>query len=105
MSTGGTVVVADDDADIRALIVLSVTRAGAIVAADVSTGIAALHAIKRCVPDLAILDISMPEMTGLQVCRAVRADPATSDVPHTAAVGRGSPGRRGRGWRRRCRRL
>ena len=97
MSSGGTVVIADDDADIRALIALSVNRAGAIVAADVSTGSAALHAIRHCVPDLAILDISMPEMTGLQVCRAVRADPATSGVPilllsaaaHPAAVAEG----------------
>jgi len=97
MSTGGTVVIADDDADIRALIALSVTRAGAVVAADVATGSAALHAIKHCVPDLAILDVSMPGMTGLQVCRVVRADPATSDVPilllsaaaHPAAVAEG----------------
>jgi CheY-like chemotaxis protein len=80
VSSGGTVVIADDDPDIRALIALSVTRAGAVVAADVSTGSAALDAIRRCVPDLAILDVSMPGMTGLQVCRAVRADPATSDI-------------------------
>jgi len=92
-----TVVIADDDADIRALIALSVSRAGAVVAADVSTGTAALQAIRQHVPDLAILDISMPEMTGLQVCRTVRADPATSDVPilllsaaaHPAAVAEG----------------
>ncbi len=80
MTGGGTVVIADDDADIRALIALSVTRAGAVVAARVSTGGAALDAIKLHVPDLAILDVSMPEMTGLQVCRALRADPATSGV-------------------------
>jgi DNA-binding response OmpR family regulator len=80
VSSGGTVVIADDDADIRALIAHSVTRAGAVVAADVSTGDAALRAIQRCVPDLAILDVAMPGMTGLQVCRAVRADPATSDI-------------------------
>jgi DNA-binding response OmpR family regulator len=93
----GTVVIADDDADIRALIALSVTRAGAVVAADVATGSDALLAIKQCVPDLAILDVSMPEMTGLQVCRAVRADPTTSDVRilvlsaavHPAAVAEG----------------
>ncbi len=80
MNTGRTVVIADDDADLRALITLSVIRAGAVVAADVSTGSAALHAIKHWVPDLAILDVSMPEMTGLQVCRAVRADPTTSAI-------------------------
>jgi CheY-like chemotaxis protein len=80
VSGGGTVVIADDDADIRALIALSVVRAGGVVAADVGTGSAAWDAIRRCAPDLAILDISMPEMTGLQVCRAIRADPTTREV-------------------------
>ncbi len=97
MTPAATVVVADDDADIRALINLSVVRAGAIVAADVGTGGAALDAIRRCAPDLAILDISMPEMTGLQVCRAVRADPSTrririmllSAAVHPAAIADG----------------
>ena len=78
MSSVGTVVIADDDADIRTLIMLSVAKAGAVVAADVGAGDAALEAIRRYVPDLAILDISMPEMTGLQVCRALRADPLLS---------------------------
>ena len=80
MSALGSVVIADDDADIRALIALSVVRAGAVVAAEVGTGGAALQAIRRCSPDLAILDISMPEMTGLEVCRALRADPSTSGM-------------------------
>lgn len=95
--SGRTVVIADDDADIRALIVVSVGRAGGVVAAEVSTGSAALHAIRRCLPDLAILDVSMPDMTGLQVCRALRADPVTHDVRvlvlsaavHPAAVAEG----------------
>lgn len=80
VNASGTVVIADDDADIRALIALSVVRAGAVVAADVGTGGAALEAIRRHAPDLAILDVSMPEMTGLQVCRALRADPSTSGI-------------------------
>lgn len=80
MNAAGTVVIADDDADIRALITVSALRAGAVVAADVGTGGAALEAIRRCVPDLAILDISMPEMTGLEVVRALRADPLTSGI-------------------------
>lgn len=75
-----TVVIADDDADIRALIALSVSKAGAVLVAELASGGAALQAIRQHSPDLAILDISMPEMTGLEVCRAVRADPATRDL-------------------------
>ena len=40
-----------------------------------SDGAAAWQAILDIGPDLAILDVAMPRMSGLQVCRAVRADP------------------------------
>lgn len=75
-----TVVVADDDPDIRALVRISVMRAGLDVVADVEDGAAALTAIRQYNPDLAILDVSMPELTGIEVCRAVRADAAIGDV-------------------------
>jgi DNA-binding response OmpR family regulator len=75
-----TVVVADDDPDIRQLVVLAVTRAGGVVTAEVSSGRAALDAIRRTMPELAVLDVSMPEMSGLEVCRVLRADPATSAI-------------------------
>lgn len=75
-----SVVVADDDPDIRQLVVLAVTRAGGVVTAEASTGGAALDAIRRTRPALAVLDVSMPEMSGLEVCRALRADPSTSGI-------------------------
>jgi DNA-binding response OmpR family regulator len=75
-----TVVVADDNADIRELVVIAAAKAGLSVVADVEDGAAALAAIRKTVPDLAILDVSMPELTGPEVCRAVRADPALAEV-------------------------
>lgn len=75
-----TVVIADDDNDIRDLVSISVRRAGLEVVAAVTNGADALAAIRAHDPDLAILDISMPEMNGMDVCRAVRADPAVGDV-------------------------
>jgi CheY-like chemotaxis protein len=68
------VVIADDDADIRRLVEVAAGRAGAIVGANVADGLAALEAIRELRPDLAILDVSMPGMDGLDVCRAVRAE-------------------------------
>lgn len=92
-----TVVIADDDADIRALVAISVAKAGLEIVANVEDGAAALAAIHKFAPDLAILDVSMPEMTGLQVVSAIRADPSVGDVrvvlltasvdEHTRAVG------------------
>ncbi|CAN5219628.1 hypothetical protein BH11ACT5_BH11ACT5_17350 [soil metagenome] len=78
MST--TVIVADDDQDIRSLVSIAVGKAGLELLASVSDGALALEAIQKHQPDLAILDVSMPEMTGLEVCRAVRGDSSIGDV-------------------------
>jgi len=74
------VVIADDDADIRDLVTLAVRRAGLDPVAVVPDGSAALAAILEHLPDLAILDIEMPGLNGLEVCRAVRAAEGTADL-------------------------
>jgi DNA-binding response OmpR family regulator len=75
------VLVADDEDDIRALVSLAVRRAGCTVATEVVDGTQALTAARTDPPDLAVLDVSMPGATGLEVCAALRADPATAGVP------------------------
>lgn len=75
-----TVIVADDDQDIRSLVSIAVSKAGLELLESVSDGALALAAIQKHHPDLAILDVSMPEMTGLEVCRAVRSDKSIGDV-------------------------
>ena len=73
------VLVADDDADIRDLVAFKLEQAGfdVITAED---GPGALSAAHQRVPDIAVLDISMPGMSGLDVCRMLRADPTTADM-------------------------
>ena len=78
MTEAPVVVIADDDADIRHLVGVAVHRAGATVGASVADGAAAWQAILDIGPDLAILDVAMPRMSGLQVCRSVRAEPGIS---------------------------
>ena len=75
-----TVVIADDDGDLRELITIAVQRSGLTLMASVGDGAAALSAIREHRPDLAILDVAMPELSGIDVCRAVRADPESGDV-------------------------
>jgi DNA-binding response OmpR family regulator len=74
------VVIADDDGDIRALVRISATKAGLVVVGEVEDGDSALAAIRREVPDIAILDVAMPGLSGLEVCRLVRAESALDGV-------------------------
>jgi DNA-binding response OmpR family regulator len=77
---GVRVLVADDEDDIRALVALAVRKAGFDIAASVADGTAALAAARAELPDLAVLDVSMPGATGLEVCAALRADPLTAGI-------------------------
>jgi DNA-binding response OmpR family regulator len=74
------VLVADDEEDIRALVSLAVTKAGCTVTRSVADGTATLAAARAEVPELAVLDVSMPGATGLEVCAALRADPDTASI-------------------------
>ncbi len=75
-----TILVADDDPDIRELITFKLEQSGYQVA-SCGDGPSALAAVGRSAPDLLLLDLNMPGMSGLDVCRAVRRDPATATVP------------------------
>ena len=74
------VLVADDEDDIRALVAVAVRRAGCTVVGSVGDGDAALTQARAELPDLTVLDVSMPGRTGLEVCTELRADPATTAV-------------------------
>jgi two-component system, OmpR family, phosphate regulon response regulator PhoB len=71
------VLVAEDDPDVRDLVVFKLEQSGYQVVA-VPDGPAALNAAQQVHPDLVLLDVSMPGMSGLDVCRMLRADPATA---------------------------
>ena len=73
------IVVADDDDDIRDLVVFKLTQAGFEVVAVVD-GVAALAAIEADPPRLAILDVMMPGLSGIDVLRTLRANEATKDL-------------------------
>lgn len=73
------IVVADDDRDILDLVVFKLDQAGFETVA-VTDGVAALAAIEAEPPRLAILDIMMPGMSGLDVLRKVRANEAIKDL-------------------------
>ncbi len=72
-----TILVVDDDPHIRDVVVFAVEKAG-MAAREASDGRQALEKAKGNQYDLIVLDINMPEMDGLEVCKELRK---TSDVP------------------------
>jgi DNA-binding response OmpR family regulator len=75
-----TILVADDDPDIRELVTDKLEGAGYDVI-SVQDGASALSMIRSRMPDLAVLDVIMPGMSGFEVCEALRADPTTKRLP------------------------
>ena len=53
-------------------------------------GAAALALARTQTPDLVVSDLTMPNMDGLELCRALRSDPVTKDVPIVIVTGQGS---------------
>ncbi len=71
------ILIVDDEPDILELLNYSLTRDGYDVA-TAADGQAALAAARRVVPDLVLLDLMLPGMDGLEVCRRLRADGAAA---------------------------
>jgi two-component system phosphate regulon response regulator PhoB len=75
-----TILIVEDEKDIRELLAYSLGREGfAVVEAD--DGVAALKLVSAKRPDLVILDLMLPDMDGLSVCRQMQRDPLTADIP------------------------
>ncbi len=83
------ILIADDEPDLLDLVAINLESAGygVICARD---GVEALGAVRASLPDLVILDVMMPLLSGVEVARRIRADPACSRIPVlllTARVG------------------
>jgi phosphate regulon transcriptional regulator PhoB len=76
----GRVLVVEDEPDIRDLLAFHLEREGYLVT-RASTGAEALRQLRATAPDLVILDLMLPEMDGLEVCRRLRADAGTAALP------------------------
>jgi two-component system phosphate regulon response regulator PhoB len=85
-----TILLAEDDPDIRHLVSFTLVRAGFEVVAVVD-GSAALHEARRQPPGLIILDVLMPRLSGIDVCRALRSDRHTAAVPVIMLTARARP--------------
>jgi two-component system, OmpR family, alkaline phosphatase synthesis response regulator PhoP len=82
------ILVVEDDQDIAALIKYTLEKGGDIHAHLVHSGDAALKAVAEDIPDLMVLDLNLPVLSGLEVCRIVRANPKTAGLPIVVVTAR-----------------
>jgi two-component system, OmpR family, alkaline phosphatase synthesis response regulator PhoP len=75
------VLIVEDEQDIAGLIKHTLERGGEVEAETVATGDAALKVALDHTPDLIILDLNLPVVGGLEVCRILRGRPTTARVP------------------------
>jgi len=74
------ILVVEDEEDILELIKYNLTKEGYQVSTS-TTGESAIESARRVVPDLILLDIMLPGMDGLEVCRLLKRDPVTEKIP------------------------
>ena len=74
------ILIAEDEPDIRDLVAFTLRFAGyEVIAAN--NGEEAVQTASREFPDLILLDVRMPRMTGYDACRAIKANPELKDIP------------------------
>ena len=74
------ILVVDDEPDVTDLVVYHLKTKGFQVEA-LNNATASISRVRSFLPDLIILDIMMPELTGIQICRILRADPKLAKIP------------------------
>jgi len=91
-----TVLVVEDEADVAALLRYNLTRAGfrVIISEEGDRGLV-LAREKR--PDVIVLDLMLPGLTGHEVCHALKGDPNTASIPIVMLTAKGEPHERVKG--------
>ncbi|MEM1329412.1 MAG: response regulator [Planctomycetota bacterium] len=78
--TSGTILLVDDNEQNLELMQAYLDELGCRVV-TARDGVEALERFAECRPDLVLLDIMMPRMSGFQVCAKLKGDPATNAIP------------------------
>lgn len=91
-----TILVVEDESDVVDLVRYHLKRAGfeVLVAGN---GLEGLALARQNRPDLVVLDLMLPEMDGLTVCKTLKKDPETENIPVLVLTAKGEPEERIRG--------
>jgi len=75
-----TILVAEDERDIRELIAFTL-RLGGFEVEEATNGMEAVEKARQLCPDLIIMDVRMPKMTGYEACQELKETDETRDIP------------------------
>lgn len=84
-----SLLIVEDEADLRDGLAYFLAEQGHSVRATAS-GAEALGMVRTEPPDLVILDLMLPDLSGTEVCRQIREEPRTADLPIVILTARGS---------------
>jgi len=84
----GHILIVEDESDLAELVSFNLRQAG-YSAATAADGASALASVREKTPDLIILDLMLPDISGTEVCRRLRADDATKAIPVVMLTARG----------------
>jgi two-component system phosphate regulon response regulator PhoB len=82
------ILIVDDETDLASLVEFNLQQAG-LETSVALTGEQALELAKARVPDIVLLDLMLPDISGKEVCRRLRAEPGTRNVPIVMLTARG----------------
>lgn len=75
------ILVAEDETDIRELIAYSLVNIGGFQVVKARNGAEAVEVAEAELPDLILMDVRMPRMTGVEACARLKENPQTKDIP------------------------
>jgi two-component system phosphate regulon response regulator PhoB len=77
---GLKVLIVEDDNDVAEMLRFHFDKAGGFIVSAATDGATALRLARDEVPDVIILDLMLPKMSGLEICRSLKATPATANI-------------------------
>src|SRR6476619_1083326 len=81
MKTTKRILVIEDEQDVIDLLMLNLQKAGGFTISTAIDGAAGLRKAREEIPALIILDLMLPKMPGLEICKVLKTDPATRHIP------------------------
>jgi len=90
------ILIVDDEEDIRDIVQVSLEEFGGWLTRKATSGIEAIQIAKTERLDAILLDLSMPDMDGFQLCEVLQSDPITQNIPLIVLTAKVLPGDRDR---------